>query len=54
MHALFWIALVLILIALFGPGMAVLLDPTVALLVALVLLALAAQLDDASNETPTD
>jgi hypothetical protein len=46
MHALFYIALVLLLIALFGPGMAVLFDPTVAILVALIFVALAAQLAD--------
>lgn len=53
MHALFYIALVLLLIYLFGPGMAVLLDPWVALLAALVLVALAAQLGEA-DEDPTD
>jgi hypothetical protein len=51
MHALFYIALVLLLIALFGPGMAVLLDPWVALLTALVLVALAAQLGDVDEDS---
>jgi uncharacterized membrane protein YtjA (UPF0391 family) len=53
MHALFYIALVLLLIYLFGPGMAVLLDPWVALLVALLLVAFVAQLDS-SNESAAE
>jgi hypothetical protein len=50
MHALFYIALVLLLIAVFGPGMAVLLDPTVALLLALFLFALIAQMGGGAEE----
>jgi len=53
MHALFYIALVLLLIYLFGPGMAVLLDPWVALVVALLLVALVAQ-SAGSNEPATE
>jgi hypothetical protein len=49
-HALFYVALVLLLIALFGPGMAVLFDPTVAILVALICVALAAQLGDTEGD----
>lgn len=50
MHALFYIALVLLLIAVFGPGMAVLLDPTVALLLAPFLFALIAQMGGNAEE----
>jgi hypothetical protein len=50
MHALFYIALVLLLIALFGPGMAVLFDPTVAILVALIFVALAAQMGNPDDD----
>lgn len=46
MYALRYIAIVLLLVALFGPGMAVLFDPGVALLVALIILALVAQMTD--------
>ena len=49
-YALRYIALVLLLIAIFGPGMAVLLDPVVAAMLALFLLALLAELPDADDE----
>jgi purine-cytosine permease-like protein len=53
MYALRYIAVVMLLIVLFGPGMAVLFDPWVALLVALICVALAAQLAD-TEEGPED
>lgn len=49
MYALRYIAIVLLLIALFGPGMAVLLDPTVAVLLGLVLVLIVALLADVED-----
>jgi len=50
MYALRYIALVCLLVALFGPGMAVLLDPAVALMVGLGLLVLAGGFLDGDDE----